>query len=77
MARGTVLIADDDTAIRTVLNQALVRAGYAPRVTGNAATLWRWVKVGRFVSPVKLGDNVTAWKIEEVRAWLDARSATK
>lgn len=46
MARGTVLIADDDTAIRTVLNQALVRAGYAPRVTGNAATLWRWVSQG-------------------------------
>src|SRR5512136_783846 len=46
MARGTVLIADDDTAIRTVLNQALARAGYAPRATGNAATLWRWVAQG-------------------------------
>ena len=39
----TVLIADDDTAIRTVLSQALVRAGYEVRSTGNAATLWRWV----------------------------------
>ncbi len=46
MARGTILIADDDTAIRTVLNQALARAGYAPRATGNAATLWRWVQSG-------------------------------
>lgn len=46
MSRGTVLVADDDAAIRTVLNQALVRAGYAPRVTGNAATLWRWVSDG-------------------------------
>jgi two-component system nitrogen regulation response regulator GlnG len=46
MARGTILIADDDTAIRTVLNQALARAGYAPRATGNAATLWRWVQQG-------------------------------
>ena len=46
MARGTVLIADDDTAIRTVLNQALARAGYSPRATGNAATLWRWVAQG-------------------------------
>jgi two-component system, NtrC family, nitrogen regulation response regulator GlnG len=44
--RGTVLIADDDTAIRTVLNQALARAGYAPRATSNAATLWRWVSQG-------------------------------
>ncbi len=46
MARGTVLIADDDTAIRTVLNQALARAGFSPRATGNAATLWRWVSQG-------------------------------
>ena len=46
MAGGTILIADDDSAIRTVLNQALARAGYAPRATGNAATLWRWVAQG-------------------------------
>jgi two-component system, NtrC family, nitrogen regulation response regulator GlnG len=29
-----------------VLNQALARAGYAPRATGNAATLWRWIQQG-------------------------------
>ncbi len=46
MPRGTILVADDDGAIRTVLSQALVRAGYMPRATGNAATLWRWVSQG-------------------------------
>ena len=46
MAKGKILIADDDAAIRTVLNQALARAGYAPRATGNAATLWRWISQG-------------------------------
>ena len=46
MASGTILVADDDTAIRTVLNQALTRAGYEVRITGNAATLWRWVQAG-------------------------------
>ncbi|MGE3529289.1 MAG: nitrogen regulation protein NR(I) [Methyloceanibacter sp.] len=46
MTKGNILIADDDAAIRTVLNQALARAGYAPRVTGNAATLWRWINQG-------------------------------
>src|SRR4029078_1811599 len=46
MAPGLVRIADDDTAIRTVLNQALARAGYAPRATGNAATLWRSISQG-------------------------------
>ena len=47
MAGGTILIADDDAAIRTVLNQAMARAGYSPRATGNAATLWRWVAEGQ------------------------------
>ena len=46
MASGTILLADDDAAIRTVLNQALSRAGYEVRLTGNAATLWRWVSQG-------------------------------
>ncbi len=41
-----ILIADDDAAIRTVLSQALSRAGYQVRVTSNAATLWRWVAAG-------------------------------
>ncbi len=46
MAGETVLVADDDAAIRTVLNQALTRAGYDVRITSNAATLWRWVAAG-------------------------------
>lgn len=40
----TILIADDDPAIRTVLIQALGRHGYHVRSTGNASTLWTWVK---------------------------------
>ena len=46
MASGTILLADDDAAIRTVLNQALGRVGYDVRATSNAATLWRWVQQG-------------------------------
>ena len=46
MPTGSILVADDDAAIRTVLNQALSRAGYEVRSTGNAATLWRWVTQG-------------------------------
>jgi two-component system nitrogen regulation response regulator GlnG len=46
MASGNILVADDDTAIRTVLSQALSRAGYDVRTTGTAATLWRWVQSG-------------------------------
>ncbi len=46
MTTATILIADDDQGIRTVLTQALGRAGYNVRTTGNAATLWRWVSDG-------------------------------
>jgi two-component system nitrogen regulation response regulator GlnG len=42
MTLPTILIADDDRSIRTVLTQALGRAGYQVRATGTAATLWRW-----------------------------------
>ena len=46
MPAGNILVADDDAAIRTVLNQALSRAGYEVRSTSNAATLWRWISQG-------------------------------
>ncbi len=46
MTPPTVLVADDDRSIRTVLSQALGRSGYQVRCTGNAATLWRWVEDG-------------------------------
>ena len=46
MTLPTVLVADDDRSIRTVLTQALGRSGYQVRTTANAATLWRWVEEG-------------------------------
>jgi len=46
MNAATVLVADDDHGIRTVLTQALGRAGYDVRTTGSAETLWRWVSDG-------------------------------
>jgi two-component system, NtrC family, nitrogen regulation response regulator GlnG len=41
---NTILIADDDASIRTVLSQALARSGFQVRSTSNASTLWKWVK---------------------------------
>ncbi|MBL8664950.1 MAG: nitrogen regulation protein NR(I) [Candidatus Odyssella sp.] len=46
MTNPTVLLADDDRGIRTVVSHALSRAGLEVRSTGNAATLWRWVSDG-------------------------------
>ena len=46
MTDATILVADDDRAIRTVLSQALGREGYEVRSAGNAATLWQWIADG-------------------------------
>lgn len=56
----TILLADDDAAIRTVLNQALTRAGFETRTTSNIATLWRWISNGEgdlVVSDVVMPDG--------------------
>jgi two-component system nitrogen regulation response regulator GlnG len=42
-----VLVADDDSGIRTVIGQALERAGFEVRTTGNATTLWHWIRDGQ------------------------------
>ncbi|MBT3791775.1 MAG: response regulator, partial [Rhodospirillales bacterium] len=46
MTEMTILVADDDQAIRTVVSQALTRSGYLVRATSNASTLWNWVADG-------------------------------
>ncbi len=47
MSEGTtILVADDDRAIRTVLHQALGRQGHTVRSTGTASTLWQWIQEG-------------------------------
>lgn len=60
MTKGSVLVADDDMAIRTVLNQALKRAGFDVRVTSNFTTLTQWAENGEgecIVSDVIMPDG--------------------
>lgn len=56
----------------------LVRDPKRPKFTApipvSGSTLWRWVGAKKFPAPHKLSEGVTAWKVEEVRAWLAARS---
>jgi two-component system nitrogen regulation response regulator GlnG len=57
---GTVLIADDDRTIRTVLTQAFTRAGCKVHATSSLVTLMRWVEDGKgdlVVSDVVMPDG--------------------
>ncbi|MGQ0728900.1 helix-turn-helix transcriptional regulator [Acidovorax sp.] len=40
----------------------------------SAPTLWRKVKAGTFPKPHRLSDRVTAWKVGDVRAWINAHT---
>ena len=67
----------DDLADSALLREAqLVHSPKRPLGTPilpfSAATLWRMTKAGKFPAPVRLSERVTAWKVGDVRAWLNA-----
>lgn len=41
----------------------------------SAPTLWRKVKAGTFPKPHRLSERVTAWKVGDVRAWINQHTA--
>ena len=36
------------------------------------ATIWRWVRDGKFPKPIKLGASVTGWSTNEIDAFVEA-----
>ena len=51
------------------------KAAVPGTVPFSSATLWRKVKAGQFPRPVKLSDRITAWRAQDVAAWLQSLSA--
>jgi prophage regulatory protein len=49
----------------------------AARYDVHPATIWRWVKAGRFPKPVQLSPGVTRWNSAEVEAFDAAREAAR
>lgn len=68
---GTVLVADDDRTIRTVLTQALTRAGCRVHATSSLLTLLRWVEEGKgdiVVTDVMMPDGNGIEMLPKIRA---------
>ena len=66
---GTVLVADDDRTIRTVLTQALTRAGCKVHATSSLVTLMRWVEEGKgdlVISDVVMPDGNGLEQLPEI-----------
>lgn len=47
------------------------RAGLLPV---SPATIWRWVREGKFPKPFKLGDSVTVWDANAVEEFIAKRA---
>lgn len=39
-----------------------------------ATKLYMEVKAGRFPAPIKLGPRIVAWRVEDVRQWIEQKS---
>lgn len=39
------------------------------------STWWAGVRSGRYPKPVKLGDRITAWRVEEIRTLIEQVAA--
>ena len=38
----------------------------------SSSTLWRMVKNGSFPKPIKLSARTSAWRVEDVREWIES-----
>lgn len=68
---GTVLVADDDRTIRTVLTQALTRGGCKVHATSSLLTLMRWVNEGKgdlVITDVIMPDGNGIELVPEIRS---------
>ena len=40
------------------------------------ATIYRWIKEGRFPKPIHLGANMVCWKASDIEVWITDREST-
>lgn len=49
--------------------------GIPPLLPVCASTWWAGVRSGRYPKPVKLGERITAWRVEDIRALIERAAA--
>lgn len=52
-------------------------SGVARSLAVAESTIWRWVADGKFPKPIKLGERVTVWDMDEIEEFIaQQRAAT-
>ena len=57
------------------INELASHKGRRGLIPVSPATLWRWVKAGKFPEPIRLSERVTAWEASKVNAWIEAQAS--
>ena len=57
-------------------NVTIMRRPQVEAATGLArSTIYKWVKLGQFPAPVKLGVRQVGWKSTDVQNWIQSRKS--
>ncbi len=56
-------------------NPLIKRKELEKALTVSPATLYRWIKEGKFPKQIRLGDNMVRWERKSVEAWMTEREA--
>jgi predicted DNA-binding transcriptional regulator AlpA len=58
--------------LRQLLGDRKADPPLAPIIPVSKSTLWSWCKTGDFPKPVRLGPGTVAWRVEDIRAFMQA-----
>ncbi len=53
------------------LSELASRPGKPGLISASPASVWRWVKAGKFPAPFRIGDRTTVWDLAEVEQFLE------
>jgi predicted DNA-binding transcriptional regulator AlpA len=52
------------------INELATTPAKTGKLPVSPATIWRWVREGKFPKPFKLGQSVTVWDLAQVEAYM-------
>jgi prophage regulatory protein len=56
------------------ISEIASRPGHEGMLPVSAPTIWRWVKLGTFPPPIRLGPQTTAWPVEAIEEFIRQRA---
>lgn len=59
------------------ISELASRPGKPGKLPVSPATIWRWVRDGRFPKPFPLGPSTTVWNLDQVEAFLSKQAEGK